>query len=511
LELFERVCIPSVLNLIPRPDGWFIGFGDVEPAYILGLLERLSIYPWIRPYVRRKGESGSDAPVEKLLGDHARLLGKSYVCSTRFDSDDSLHRQFIGALDRAISQLRERGFPDQPRCLNVLYGLMQTGGELSVYLRRTNMFESIFEPVDTVKGPYLGGHDDIRALMPLVEVVTNLPMWIYHRHQDALEPSWVTARDRLPLTNPEQHYPLFGLPPETAAALKAQASAPSDETAPPRVDPRGQASALRDAPFWRSDQLAAAVELASAQSQPELARWLAAPANEEIDAALVLCEFEAAPLAFLNGSLHAHLAKLLLEQGEIVGALRAYDYAMFLAPTDRHVRAARDALAGSLLSELDFDEQLDLAGIAQPAADASNAVVIVASTPAADSDPGDLESLRARAGHFASTGLITYVLMLPDPEQHGDGLLPAAFGDGVVCESLSSPEAFPAGPDAVRRAHVRKLAKRVAEIRPYLLAADGTLVAQSLAASVGRAFAIPVDFQIASAPIGNIEPDMANG
>ncbi len=257
LDLFERVCVPSVLALTPRPDAWFVAFGDVESWYVQALLERLRPYPWIKPYFREKGHADDAGPLPALLGAYTQSLGKAYLCSTRFDSDDSLHSQFVGGLDRAISLLRERGFDDERRCLNFVFGLLQSAGELSVFLRKNNMFESVFEPADQVQGPYQGSHDEIRDRMPLVEVVTNLPMWIYHRHADTLEPPWVTSRDRLPLGDPADYYPSFGLDPDSASSLQKSAdvagSVQGDGPSRGRSsDPATLAGDLRDAVYWNA-------------------------------------------------------------------------------------------------------------------------------------------------------------------------------------------------------------------------------------------------------------------
>lgn len=507
LDIFERVCIPSVLNLTPRPDAWFIAFGDVEPDYIQELLERLSIYPWIHPYIRKEGKRGSDKPLNELLIAHVRSLGKQFLCSTRFDSDDSLHQQFTGALDRAISQLRERGFDDDTRCLNVMYGLMQSAGELSVHLRRTNMFESFFEPVERVRGPYQVPHDEVRKQMPLVEVITNLPMWIYHRHEDTLEPAWVTDRDRLLLSNPDQYYPLFGLDPESVVGLQTRsemsADSPGNRVERKPDDPRPDAAGLQASRYWRQDQHATAIELATVRKQPELARWLASTAGNELDCVQVLREIEDASLTFMNGAQLARLARSLSDQGENVRALRAYDYAVQLAPSDWHIRNARDELASVWLSESDLDEQMELASFDRFEPDSTNNVVIVASAPTPDSQGMEIDQLRDRAGRLTQAGFTAYVLSLPGPGQGKiDAHQPGYSRDGVNYEYLRLSTPCPAGADALRRANTRLLAERVSALHPCLLVTDGTVVAQAIAASIGRAFAIPVDFSVEPAATG---------
>lgn len=489
LEIFERVCIPSVVNLTPRPDAWFIAFGDMESSYVQALLERLRAYPWIRPYLRGQGGSLDDGPLEMLLADRVQSLGKSFLCSTRFDSDDSLHQQFVGTLDTSIRRLREHGFVDEQRCLNFPFGLMQSAGELSVYLRRTNMFESVFEPLDRIEGPYQGGHDAIRERMPLVEVVTNQPMWIYHRHGDTLEPGWVTARERLSLTEPERYLPMFGLSSEPADALRPPATRESILPMPPRL----QASRLRERRYWNGDDLSAAVELANLQNQSTLAQWLPGPHPAAGAAAGALREFENGTLQFLNAALLAWLGGQLREAGDIAGALRAYDYAIALDSGDRLARAARDDLSDSLHAELDLDQQIELAALIKPGK-RRNLVVMMVSALGPGAGELVAPGVPERAEAFVQDGYAVRLVILPHPEQPGDAEPPAVPEGKVRYDVVARPKRSPAGIDRWRHDLIMVVARRVAQQRPCLLATDSTAIAQIAAAAVGRAFGIPVDF-----------------
>ncbi len=498
LDLFERVCIPSVLALTPRPDAWFVAFGDIDSWYVQALLERLRPYPWIKPYFREKGHADDAGPLPELLGAYVRSLGKPFLCSTRFDSDDSLHSQFVGGLDRAISQLRKRGFSDERRCLNFVFGLLQSAGELSVFLRKNNMFESVFEPADQVQGPYQGSHDEIRDRMPLVEVVTNLPMWIYHRHEDTLEPPWVTSRDRLPLGDSAAYYPLFGLEPDSVGARPTSATGAPPPSFPWR-DPRSEASALRDAAYWNASQVALAIELASAQEQPTLTGWLQRDASDESDPVMVLQELESGTQMFLNGARLAGLARELREQGEAGAALRVFDYAVLVSPHDRHLRAEREELASSISHEMDLEEQIELAGIVGSSRERSNTVVLIGSVSTVDSDSGDFASLRARVDRTKRAGFDVRIILVPDPGQPvTESSVEASFGSDGAVETLRLPDSEAVGLDATMRGLTRQLAVRVFELSPSLLFTDGTLVAQRLAAAVGRACAIAVDFSLES-------------
>jgi hypothetical protein len=491
LELFERFCIPSVMNLMPRPDVWFIAFGDMESWFIRALLERLRPYPWIRPFFRKKGHPDNAAPLPELLSAFAHSVGKPYVCSTRFDSDDSLHRQFIRGLDIAITRLRNEGNASESQSLSFLYGLMESQGELAVFLRKSNMFLSVFEAVDRIGGPYAVGHDNMRERMPLVEIVTNIPMWMYHRHDRTIEPAWVTGQRLVPLPDPSAILPSFGL--TTSDLGESQANPDGSDDGNARIDVSARqttAEDLRGIAYWDADRRIKAAELAGANGQPTLGRWLD-PANAaSVDLVQLMHELDSAELPILNGAQLARLARELDETGESVLALRAYDYAVVHAPFDHKTRAERDALATELAARLDFDEQLELSAEAGPIISRPDAVVFVTSGDLDGDEPGALASVLERAGHLAQSGFSVTIEMVACPLPD----TPPAGIDGVAIETLCAEPRFAAGSDAQHRELARQLARRISEIGPSLLVADGSSVAQRLAASVGRGLGIPVDF-----------------
>lgn len=469
LDLFERCCIPSVVNLAPLPDAWFVAFGDMESWFVRELLDRLRPYPWIRPYFRSKGHPDDAGPLSELLSGFVRSLGKPWLCSTRFDSDDSLHRQFIEALDRAITQLRERGYADERRCLNFPYGLLRSGDELSVFLRRHNMFLSIFEPVGEIRGPYDGGHDEVRERMPLVEIVTNLPMWIYHRHEETLEPTWAVGLDRLTVADSDRYLPSFGLPLDRS------------NTAVDRMTARE----LSACPYWDARHFDRAVQLAAANNQPNLACWLDSRKSDPVDLVRVAQEIEGTERCLLNGAQLARFARELDADGESSLALRVFDYAVFAAPLDRHVRRERDALADDIASILDFDEQMDILDVATPPEVRSNAVVFVVSCLLG----ADACVALAHAEYLQATGFPVTVMLALGADQ-----MAPEISEGVSVEVLHVELPNCDGRPAPHRQALRLLARRVSEMGPSLLIADESPDSQRLAASVGRALGIPVEF-----------------
>lgn len=352
VDIFERVCLPSVLNLSPLPHAWFIAFGDVDLPCVRGLIERLAVTPWIVPYMAPEIGSGSARTLVARLQAHAASIEKSHLCATRLDSDDSLQGTFVGALDKAVTELRCLGLGGEVRSLDFMYGLAESSGQLSVYLRGTNMFQSVYSPREAGLGPYSFVHDRVRNVMPLLEIITNLPMWMYHRHDDAIDTPSALVQDRLPLTDVRIYYPLFGLQPGTGAARAAPSSGPGDADRAPAPSPENEPApidrALRNADSWSDDQRAVAVELALSKNLAEVAFWLSADSTEWIDPLEVLREIEVGDVGFLSSARFVELGRLLDKRGFGKEAVRAYDRALRLAPLDVDLRHTRNKLACSL-------------------------------------------------------------------------------------------------------------------------------------------------------------------
>jgi hypothetical protein len=321
-----------MLHLLPRPHAWYIAFGDMELPCVRSMIERLEAFPWIVPYA----SAGRTSKDTSLLAEHAKQLGKSHLCVTRLDSDDSLHQQFIGALDLAITALSKAGQHDTQQSLNFMYGLVEASGQLSVYLRGSNMFQSVYAPSDRSQGAYAIPHDRIRKLMPLVEIITNLPMWMYHRHDEAVDPPGAIARSRLPLTDPEFYYPLFGLAPALGAADRSPGLDAYDHRA---TGAQGHGLESEREPAVSNANLALAMGL------PELAFWLSSGSIEAIDPVEVLREIETAEPSFVDSARMAALGQFLELRGYIEEAFRAFDRAIVLSCPDERLVMERARLA----------------------------------------------------------------------------------------------------------------------------------------------------------------------
>ncbi len=468
IDIFERVCVPSVLNLTPRPDAWYIAFDDVVPEYISALLDRLSMHPWIVPYFLNRRGGWNTETLTGMLTGQLTALGKHFLCSTRFDSDDSLHQQFYGVLDRAISRLREIGMLDETRCLNPTYGLAEAGGALTIYLRPHSMFESIFEPVESLNGPQRGPHDRITEKMPLVEIVTNYPMWIYHRHEANLDGPFSRFSDQLQLSNPVEHFAEFGLDPEGGSALS-----PND---PFLCEPS------------TTDRDVASEDAHQPDSGPRV--------HPPFGLGRTLQEF--LPATGAQPDLAADLVLSAANTGpdDPLEALLQAEASLALNPGEASLRQQRDELRSRIRVDLDFQKQFEPSNHAVGFEPIPNRVLYVVqeSLPYA----GSVEACMLHDTVLAERQIgidAAVVTLLPHPKEvQSDSIPLEELIDGVPYFRLSVDGQLLAGAGALATANLVALARLVREFRPSIIVPGPTGHANQAAAAIGRTFGLRVDF-----------------
>ncbi len=490
VEIFERVCVPSVVNLSPRPDAWLIAFGDTDPPYIQELIERLQDHEWIHPYVRNPNDPRNARPLNTMLRERTRELGKQFLCTSRLDSDDSLHKLFLVAIARAIAQLRKRGMGDDKCCLCFPYGLAEEAGQLSVYMRGTNMFQSVYAPMDAIQGPYPTDHDRIREAMPLREVIANLPMWMYHRHENTTDSPHSLVRDRLPVPTDSGLLADFGLTPASLRMPKSIEPNDPKHKAPPSSTPL--ADELRSARNWSESQVTSAIELAVSLGLPEVALWLTDGDALDVDVREVLGEMEQGGSWFLDASHWIALGTQLQDQGFTRQALRAYDYAVQSNPRNVQARATRKALAGSLFMTLDRAEQGELTAIGAGEPSPGTALVIIASASSLETDPAAIDRVHGLGLEAMARGRTACVLLIADRPVEEDVTGAVEALDGITYEWL--PGTRSTDIDVLRRMAVRQAGERALDVNPGTISTDGTELAMAVAAALGRAFGAVVDF-----------------
>ena len=215
IALFRKQCLPSMVNQRIAPHAWFIAFNQNLTPDIEDVLSELSQFPWVVPFFPATGEEWQRTVLPALLRQKADEIGKESVCSIRFDTDDTLHPSFFAALDGAVNLTREKGMPEGERvCFNLMHGLLRTGDRLQVRLSPTNQFLSVLEPAISASGPYAGGHNHISRKMPVVEVITQFPLWIYNLHEGSIS-GYREFDSSLDAANPTDLYGEFNIVSET--------------------------------------------------------------------------------------------------------------------------------------------------------------------------------------------------------------------------------------------------------------------------------------------------------
>lgn len=199
-ELFERYCLPSVLQQTQPAFTWIIFFDRATPE----------------PFKSRAYALASDnirpVFVDYLTGDLVRSTIRdhipthcSHVITSRLDNDDGLAIDYV---ERVLSAYRPA---DTPEYLNITKGVILHRGR--IYQRRDahNAFVSLAEPVEgTIQGVWARVHTEIHHHAP-VRQISGGPGWLQvvhganisnkvrgkRIHPDALDPRLVLNRNEL--------------------------------------------------------------------------------------------------------------------------------------------------------------------------------------------------------------------------------------------------------------------------------------------------------------------------
>lgn len=179
-EAFRRWCLPSVLNLCPRPHAWIVLFDRDLTEATAGLLAELAPHAGVYPVLTGDDWRADAVEGTRLASEVAAVDDLAVIACARLDSDDALHRRFFGALDTAVARI-----PIRSVAINFPYALT-TDGEKTRVTPRPNHFFATVEPAVCFRGPCQISHTRIGEVMPVVDVLTDYPMGLYRVHPDAI-------------------------------------------------------------------------------------------------------------------------------------------------------------------------------------------------------------------------------------------------------------------------------------------------------------------------------------
>jgi len=166
-ELFERYCLPCVLQQSLKTFKWIIYFDPASPTWAKEVIQdyerRGMFYPRFRAELSRND----------LLSDIRQLfpVRSANLLTTSLDNDDMLAKDFVHRLQAyAVRNVGRRV------ALNFPSGYAYAQGRFYRHFDRSNAFASMFEPWDDAITIWCDWHIKLASHAELIQV-DNLPAW----------------------------------------------------------------------------------------------------------------------------------------------------------------------------------------------------------------------------------------------------------------------------------------------------------------------------------------------
>jgi hypothetical protein len=183
IYLFNKFCLPSVLNQSNKNFYWIIFFEEGTQKQIERVLQNIMLYSFIFP-VFVKGMNGFNEMlpiyVENLMTKPALK-----IITTRLDNDDAIHEDFIKNIQMGSDEDFDKFFIDFPKglCLSVV-----EVAKISRYMFPKNQFLSLVERIKTGELPRLvfcNFHNKLDTEYP-IKSLTEENQWLQIVHEDNL-------------------------------------------------------------------------------------------------------------------------------------------------------------------------------------------------------------------------------------------------------------------------------------------------------------------------------------
>jgi Putative rhamnosyl transferase len=230
LQVFESICMPSVLSQVEQPDLWLLGFAgewrdDVAPA-----LDAVKEHPWIVPVWQQNTSTGHEhvsACFQKAI--YSRLNDTfTHVITTRLDNDDAINRSFTQHLEQYSAAAAHNEPELEDFWISFPFGANYYGSVSRIYTNTTNHFLSRVQTVRhfraTEKSTALAiNHNRVfegrRVFLP----ITTDPMWLEVVHDNNV--THASARNELlKFKRPETVLARFGVERSGSARARDKAN-----------------------------------------------------------------------------------------------------------------------------------------------------------------------------------------------------------------------------------------------------------------------------------------------
>jgi hypothetical protein len=157
LNLFKTYCLPSVVAQSVQNFTWFIYFDACTPDEYLDRMREL-----IAPYGNIRVRTSPSYDGSLLARDSIAEIedASEWLLTTRLDSDDGWHRDFVKRLQASVQQ-QKREF------LNFPAGIIAYRNKVFLYRHRSNAFISLLEPIANATTVCCGPHEELSRLAPI--------------------------------------------------------------------------------------------------------------------------------------------------------------------------------------------------------------------------------------------------------------------------------------------------------------------------------------------------------
>ena len=177
-ELFEKYCLPSVLNQSNQNFTWFIFFDANTPNHFKNRVKQYQIQcPNMKPlWVKGIPPKFVRAVIKFHIKDTDRLL-----ITTRLDNDDAINVNFIKELQDRVINIKEE--IDSPLVLNFDRGLCLNKNRTYSCIDKSNAFASLVEPIrKEINTIWQYKHDNLNRFEMLNLQEPAMWLQIIHRH-----------------------------------------------------------------------------------------------------------------------------------------------------------------------------------------------------------------------------------------------------------------------------------------------------------------------------------------
>jgi hypothetical protein len=228
-ELFLDITLPSMLAQSSQAFEWLIYFDVERNPPVERVLAALAPHANIHPmFFDCRGRHPWELVGHARIGVAERTSpGTEVVLTTKLDTDDALHRDYVRVLNHRARQLGREEIGDG-LAVNCDYGVQLVGGRLLAYLYGANPFLTMVEYVRTPTGDALNFdllqtamtilHYKVHESFPVDHFLYRQPLWLQTIHEANAFNEEIAGL--LELAEPAAVGELFGITPAAFARTR---------------------------------------------------------------------------------------------------------------------------------------------------------------------------------------------------------------------------------------------------------------------------------------------------